>query len=297
MNDEYPNLSFARYGQHPGPPAGTEPGQYGGPVADLHEQGWDPVEELTYLLQDAAAAEQDVTVPPPRSEPVYTEEYAEEYAAEYAPEYTEEYAPEYTGEFAGDPMDNLVRITAELPPLRRSPAGHRKVRVRNPRNWVQTVSFVIAAVAAATVSMVSVFSGMVAYSPLQRIASNAQSGTGPWWPLLVYGPWMVASLSILRAALHQRRAVHSWYVVLLFSSVAMMFCVADAHQTITGVATAVVPALASLTCFQQLIRQITLTRPPRQTVSRHRQRPGPPPSPERAEGKKKSPAAAKKPRS
>ncbi|MGC4979975.1 DUF2637 domain-containing protein [Streptomyces sp. DT193] len=279
MNDDYPNLSFARYGQQPAYPTGPETGQYGDPVDALHEQGWDPVEELTYLLQDAAAAEQDVTVPSPRSEPAYTDEFG----------------GEFTDEFTGDPMDNLVQITAELPPIRRSAAGHRKVRVRSRRNWLQTVSFVIAAVAAATVSMVSVFSGMVAYSPLQRIASNAQSGTGPWWPLLVYGPWMVASLSILRAALHQRRAVHSWYVVLLFSSVAMMFCVADAHQSITGVATAVVPALASLTCFQQLIRQITLTRPPRQSASRHRQRPCPPASSERADGKK-SPAAAKKPR-
>ncbi|MFF3886634.1 DUF2637 domain-containing protein [Streptomyces sp. NPDC001914] len=273
MNDDYPNLSFARYGQDPGYPAGhpvgTETGPYGDPVTALNEQGWDPVEELTYLLQDAAAAEQDVTVPPPRSE------------------------PDYGDEFTGDPMENLVQITAELPPIRRSSTGHRKVRARNPRNWLQTASFVLAAVAAATVSMVSVFSGMVAYSPLQRIASNAQSGTGPWWPLLIYGPWMVASLSILRAALHQRRAVHSWYVVLLFSSVAMMFCVADAHQTITGVATAVVPALASLTCFQQLIRQITLTRPPRQSTHRHRPRPAPPTPPERAGGKKGSSSAKK----
>jgi len=279
VNDDYSHLSFARYGQNPGHLAGTESGPYDDPVTTLHEQGWDPVEELTYLLQDAAAAEYEVTVPPPRTEAAYVPR------AEAA----------YADEFTGDPTDDLVQITAELPPVRRSSAGHRKVRVRNPRNWLQAVSFMIAAIAAATVSMVSVFSGMVAYSPLQRIASNAQSGTGPWWPLLVYGPWTVASLSILRAALHQRRAVHSWYVVLLFSSVAMMFCVADAHQSITGVATAVVPALASLTCFQQLIRQITLTRPPRQSASRHRQRPAPPPPPERAGGKK-SPAAAKKPR-
>ncbi|MFD5820026.1 DUF2637 domain-containing protein [Streptomyces sp. NPDC127038] len=278
MNDDYPNLSFARYGHQPGHFAGSETGPYGEPVGALHEQGWDPVEELTYLLQDAAA-EQEVTVPPPRNETAYGNGFEPAYGDAFEPVHADGFEPVYADEFTGDPIDNLVQITAELPPIRRSSAGHRKVRVRNPRNWIQTVSFVIAAVAAATVSMVSVFSGMVAYSPLQRIASNAQSGTGPWWPLLVYGPWMVASLSILRAALHQRRAVHSWYVVLLFSSVAMMFCVADAHQTITGVATAVVPALASLTCFQQLIRQITLTRPPRQTVSRHRQRrPSPPPS-------------------
>ncbi|MEU9284146.1 DUF2637 domain-containing protein [Streptomyces sp. NPDC048275] len=226
------------------------------PGASL-EQGWDPVEELTYLLQDAAAAEQAGVVPPPRSEP----------SAGVV--------------LTGDPMENLAQITAELPPIRRSSAGHRKVRVRKLRfTWLQTVSFVIAALSAVIVSIVSVFGGMVAYAPLQRIASGTQSGTLPWWPLLVYGPWMVASLSILRTALHQRRALHSWFVVLLFSSMAMMLCVAEADRTFTGIAAAALPALASLACFQQLVRQITLTRPPRQSMSRHRQRPCPtPPEP------------------
>ncbi|MGV9701309.1 DUF2637 domain-containing protein [Streptomyces sp. NPDC003483] len=261
MNDDYPDLSFARYEQPPVYPGGPGTDRYGGPADALYEPGWDPVEELTYLLQDAAAAEQDATVPPPRGEPVYDDDPT------------------------GDPMDNLVRITAELPPIRRSSKGHRKARVRKPRfGWLQTVSFVIAAMAAVIVSMVSVFGGMVAYAPLRHIASTTQTGSGPWWPLLIYGPWMVASLSVLRAALHQRRAVHSWYVVLLFSFVAVMFCVADAHKSVTGVAAAVVPALASLTCFQQLVRQITLTRPPRQRTSRHRQRPEPA-SPKRVETK------------
>jgi len=249
MNNEYTDLPFARYEKHPEYPIGTGTGRHSNSVDALYEQGWDPVEELTYLLQDAATAEHEATVPPPRGEPSCSDG------------------------FANDPMDNLVQITAELPPLRRSSTGHRKVRVRKPRfTWLQTVSFVIVAFAAVIVSMVSVFGGMVAYTPLRHIASATQSGTAPWWPLLVYGPWMVASLSILRAALHQHRAVHSWYVVLLFSSVAMVFCVADADRTFIGVATGVVPALASLTCFQQLVRQITLTRPPRQSKSRHRQR-------------------------
>lgn len=93
----------------------------------------------------------------------------------------------------------------------------------------------------------------------------------PSWPLLVYGPWTVASLSILRTALHRRRAVHSWFIVLLFSSVAIMLCVAQADRTFTGIAGASLPALASLACFQQLVRQITLTLPPRQGTRRHRQ--------------------------
>lgn len=171
-----------------------------------------------------------------------------------------------------DPMENLAQITAQLPPIRRSSAGHRKMRVRKFRlGWLRTGSFVILALVAVIVAMVSVFGGVVAYRPLQNITSGTGAGMVPSWPLLVYGPWMVASLSILRTALHQRRAVHSWFIVLLFSSLAIMLCVAQADRTITGMAGAALPALASLACFQQLVRQITLTLPPRQGTPRHRQ--------------------------
>ncbi|MEU6281478.1 DUF2637 domain-containing protein [Streptomyces sp. NPDC047028] len=224
--------------------------------ADLYsavpvEEHWDPVEELTSLLQDAAAtARQAPGVPPPRTE------------------------PEPLAGYGGDPMENLARITSELPPIRRPSAGHRKVRVRRLRlTWVQTISFVIAALAAVIMAMVSVFGGMVAYAPLTHIESGTPGGASRWWPLLIYGPWMVASLSILRTALHRRRALHSWCVVLLFSSLAMTLCAVQAHKTFTGLASAALPALACLTCFQQIVRQITLTRPPRRRISRHRHGP------------------------
>ncbi|WP_435861492.1 DUF2637 domain-containing protein [Streptomyces tauricus] len=239
--------------------AGVGGGRHRGPVdmrhagapADLLDSAWDPVEEMTYLLQDAVqdagAQEQATTVPRPRSGS----------------------APHVA--LTGDPMDNLATITAELPAIRSHPAGHRKVRVRRVRfTWLQTVSFLIAALAAVVVSMVSVFGGIVSYIPLRHVAFRTQSGTAVWWPLLVYGPWMVASLSVLRAALHQRRAAHSWFVVLLFSSVAMALCAAQADRTFTGIAAAVLPAVAALACFQQLVRQITMTRPAQQSLPRHR---------------------------
>ncbi|MFJ2261356.1 DUF2637 domain-containing protein [Streptomyces sp. NPDC087844] len=241
--------------------------RHAGPPADPLDSAWDPVEEMTYLLQDAVqdarqdarqdgrqdrrqdavVPEQPMTVPRPRGE------------------------SEPRVALTGDPMDNLATITAELPAIRSHPAGHRKVRVRKVRfTWLQTVSFLIAALAAAVVSMVSVFGGIVSYIPLRHVAFDTQSGTAVWWPLLVYGPWTVASLSVLRAALHQRRAAHSWVVVLLFSSVAMALCAAQADRTFTGIAAAVLPAVAALACFQQLVRQITMTRPPRQSLPRHR---------------------------
>lgn len=216
---------------------------------------WDPAEELAYLLQEARSEEYVAAVPHPREEPPVT-------------------SPP-----TGSPMENLQEITAELPPLRAAPRGHRKLVVRKRPDAVRIASYIIAALAAVTVSMVSVFSGVVTYEPLLLVTTaHNQGSSSAWWPMLVYGPWMAGSLSILRAALHQRRAVHSWFVVLLFSSVAVLLCVAQAPRTMTDTAAAALPGVAALACFQQLVRQITLTRPPRRPVPRHRQRITAPPT-------------------
>ncbi|MEV1067697.1 DUF2637 domain-containing protein [Streptomyces sp. NPDC050263] len=256
MNHEYADPSFERRAWYSDAYSyGSDTGWNGEPVDSVHaglpltppDAGWDPVEELAYLMQEAVPAEQTAWVPPPRGESSAGVDFT-------------------------DPMESLGQLTAQLPPTRLSSAGHRKIPGRRLRlKWLRTGSFVIVALVAVIVAMVSVFGGIVAYRPLQNITSKTGGGMVPSWPLLVYGPWMVASLSILRTALHQRRAVHSWFIVLLFSSVAIMLCVAQADMTFTGIAGASLPALASLACFQQLVRQITLTLPPRQGTRRHRQ--------------------------
>ncbi|MFF9000022.1 DUF2637 domain-containing protein [Streptomyces achromogenes] len=208
---------------------------------------WDPAEELASLLQGTAPAEQTAMVPPPRTES----------------------AP---GAHFTDPKEKLARITERFSPGRPAPAGaaHRKRRVQGSHiKWMRAASFVIAAFVSVLVAMVSVFGGIAAYGPLRNATPGVNGGMIAWWPLLVYGPWMAASLSILRNALHQRRAVHSWCIVVLFSSVAMILCVAQAERTVTGIAGAALPAFASLACFQQLIRQITLTLPQSQEKPRH----------------------------
>ncbi|CAL9628036.1 DUF2637 domain-containing protein [Streptomyces sp. enrichment culture] len=231
------------------------------------EPGWDPAEELAFLLQDAVeqqhtpapsysyAAEQQHFVPYP-GEQQHTVPYAAD-GSSVAP------AP-------GTPLSNLQEITAELPPLREAPPSHRRVRPRMSR--LRAASLFVAALAAVIAASVSLFGGMVAYEPLRLAAvTRTSNGVVSWWPLLVYGPWLVASLAVLRAALHQRRAVHSWAVVLLFSAIAMFLCVAQAPRTLDDGAAAALPGLASLICFQQTVRQITLTRPPRRATPRHRQ--------------------------
>ncbi|WP_189533385.1 DUF2637 domain-containing protein [Streptomyces roseolilacinus] len=228
--------AWARSPEDPTVPQ-TDLSGYGGP-GGLLDSSWDPAEELASLLQDAVAAERN---PPP---PVHRPE--DDYPLDL------------------DPLPGLTQITADLPPLHRAPGpGHRKSR-RITIGWVPTVSYSIAAVAAVLVSMVSVFGGVIAYDPLRHIAeARTPADVVNWWPLLVYGPWLVASLSILRAAVHQRRAAHSWIVVLLFSLTAMLLCIAQAPRTFTDTAAAALPTVASLACFHQLVRLITLTRPPR----------------------------------
>ncbi|WP_405966099.1 DUF2637 domain-containing protein [Streptomyces sp. NBC_00015] len=254
MNRGYVNPSFAQreyreyyfdahsYGTGADWNGAADDGVHTGVPPTAPDTGWDPVEELAHLLQEAVPAERPETVPSPRGEPPA--------------------GVEFTG-----PMEGL----AQPPPTRRPPAGHRKMEVRKARlKWLRAGSFALVALVTVIVAMVSVFGGVVAYRPLQGITSGTGARNAPSWPLLVYGPWMAASLSILRAALHQRRAVHSWFIVLAFSSVAVMLCVAQAEMSITGIAGAALPAVASLACFQQLVRQITLTLPPRQTTRRHR---------------------------
>ncbi|MEU3414427.1 DUF2637 domain-containing protein [Streptomyces sp. NPDC006658] len=257
MNQEYTGHSFTRREWYADPapyPAAT--GWYGGP-ADSMGSGdvlvppdayWDPAEELAFLLQEAVPAEQAATIPPPRSEPSSGVDFA-------------------------DPMENMAQMAAQFSPGPSASAGtrHRKRRVPQTRvTWMRAGSFVIAALVSVLVAMVSVFGGMAAYGPLRNATTGVNGGIAAWWPLLVYGPWMAATLSILRNALHQRRALHSWFIVLLFSSLAMTLCVLQADRTIIGVAAAALPAFASLACFQQLVRQVTLTLPPSNEKPRHR---------------------------
>lgn len=136
---------------------------------------------------------------------------------------------------------------------------------------VQTGSLFTAVLVAIIATLVSVLSGMAICDALRHSAGlHTAREVVSWWPLLIYGPWTVASLSILRSALHQRRAVHSWAIVLLFSTLATLLCVAQAPRTLAAEMSSALPAVAALACFQQLVRQITLTRPPRQAAPRHR---------------------------
>nr|WSX54410.1 hypothetical protein OG409_05865 [Streptomyces sp. NBC_00974] len=229
--------SLPEHVQHPSP---EQP--YGGP-GDGHRP-WDPAEELAILLQEGTA--------PGQPEPFTRVGFD-------GPGETDG-----TGVFVA----GLPRTPAERPPAPPS-KGHR----RNPSivTMLQTGSLFTAGLVAVIAAVVSILSGLAICDALRHSAApHTAREVVSWWPLLIYGPWMVASLSILRSALHQRRALHSWSIVLLFSTLATLLCVAQAPRTIAAGAASALPAIAALACFQQLVRQITLTRPPRQAAPRHR---------------------------
>ncbi|MFF9086609.1 DUF2637 domain-containing protein [Streptomyces sp. NPDC014991] len=211
------------------------------------DSNWDPAEELAFMLRDAI--DQQSRIPTAHDEDFLA------------------------GPGPTPPRETLVEVTAEAPPVTSPPRNHRKVRTRQRPNKIRIATRFIAALVTAIASAVSIFGGLIAYDPLRLVAeSRMQSSVVSWWPLLVFGPWLVASLSILRAALHQRRALHSWSMLLVFSAIAMTLCVAQAPRNVIGTAAAALPCFASLACFQQVVRQITLTRPPRRVLPRHRLR-------------------------
>ncbi|MEV0532359.1 DUF2637 domain-containing protein [Kitasatospora sp. NPDC050463] len=182
------------------------------------------------------------------------------------------------GEVGWDPPPDFTRIqfsaedagpvpdVGQMPDAGRA-AERRAIRRRRPRvsrmrQWPQALSTVFAALAALTVATVSVLGWVLSYNPLQDLASlRVSRNLAELWPLVVYGPWLVASLSILRATLTRHRATYSWVVVVLFSAVATGLCVIHASRTFPGVVVAALPPLTAVVSFHQLVRQIIL--PPR----------------------------------
>lgn len=179
----------------------------------------------------------------------------------------------------GPPVGSRHRFpahsAAKREPLGGDARGHRKVaaaatrhRKRTAGDWVSllTMGAVVVVVAA-----VCVLGGTVTQRPLRHAAGgDSLRQLAPWWPLLVYGPWTAASLSILRAVQHRRRARHAWCVLLAFSALAVMLCVGQAPRAPLGAVVAALPVVAMVTSFHLLVRQVTLTRAPRHAAADRR---------------------------
>ncbi|MFD7667365.1 DUF2637 domain-containing protein [Streptomyces sp. NPDC059788] len=155
-------------------------------------------------------------------------------------------------------------VTAEVPASERHshrkptfPHAGRGAREGFGLSWRRTLSLVTVGLTSLIVMAVALLAAVASYPPLRALAGEAASPRiAQLWPLLVYGPWVAAILSILRARTHRRRTTHSWCVVIFFAAVATVLCIAKAPTTPAGITVAGLPPVTVLLCFHQLIRQL-----------------------------------------
>lgn len=138
----------------------------------------------------------------------------------------------------------------------------RKRRHRARRASSRWSSFASLSVTALTVIMVmSVVSlgGLISYETLHVLGtSDLPQGVAHWWPLLIYGPWIVACLTILRSALHGRSTKgSSWTIMIFFSLINATLCAVNALGDAVTATVAGLPPIAALACLHQLVDQLT----------------------------------------
>ncbi|AXI79244.1 DUF2637 domain-containing protein [Peterkaempfera bronchialis] len=221
------------------------------PYGGLGHEGFADPQGTTYQQSGWYLGEPLLDVPPS-----YTP-IADLLDAGHAPSVGGYLPPQRSAEQDGDPSS----AGFDLPRARR-PVPHRRRRPRPQlAAWPQLTSSVFGVLTTFTVTAVSLLGWIFSYDPLQRLASaHVGSGLAQLWPVIIYGPWFVASLSILRAALDRRRITHSWVVLGVFSGMAAVLCVASASATLSDVIVAGLPPITAVISFHQLIRQMTATR-------------------------------------
>lgn len=154
-------------------------------------------------------------------------------------------------------------------PPPRTPRKRRRVRAAEVRRE-EALGELFRTLLAVAVTVVCVLGWVLSYAPLQDLAlTRVPGGLSVLWPVVVYGPWLAGCLSVLRAALDGRRALHAWSVVLAFSAVATGLCVCGVAQTVPDVIVAGLPPVAAAICLDQLARQLITRHPSQRSRSRH----------------------------
>lgn len=137
---------------------------------------------------------------------------------------------------------------------RRSRSGFHLLAGR-PR--IITVAILVVLITACAVTILS-WSISYSYVQLHTIALLVLSADlAQWWPLTVYGPWLVAGLSILRASVQHRTARRSWAVLLLSSGTAVALCIGQSPQSLLAMVIVGIPPITALVCFRELVGQFS----------------------------------------
>lgn len=178
-----------------------------------------------------------------------------------------------------DPDEELARIlnathsVDPVPPLLDSDRrSHRPASRRRPRpgfhilagkRRIITVAILVVMITTCAVTMLS-WSISYSYDQLRTIALLVvPSKLAQWWPLMVYGPWLVAGLSILRASVQRRTARRSWAVMLISSGTAVALCIGQSPHSLLAMVIVGIPPITALVCFRELVGQFSSRYGPR----------------------------------
>ncbi|UGQ12429.1 hypothetical protein LO772_02095 [Yinghuangia sp. ASG 101] len=182
-------------------------------------------------------------------------------------------APDAFGPDVPDPDAPTLekpRVTVELPVQRTRPHSHRRQVPRTTSRGLVFLSRTMVVLSALVVALVVFLGALSTLAPMAYVAATTgHPGAARWWPFLIHGPWLVAALSLVRAGIHHRRAMHSWLVIAAFAALSMALSISYAPKNMQGIIVAVLPAAAMTACLHQLVRQITLTRPPARSTPEH----------------------------
>ncbi len=135
---------------------------------------------------------------------------------------------------------------------------------------VTHITILIAAISTCAVCMLG-WSISYSYGQLRTIAlSVLPLKLAQWWPLTVYGPWFVAALSILRAAVQCRSARRSWCVILAASAIAVALSVSHSSRSLLSYVIVGISPITALVCFWELVGQVSSRHRPKHAA--HSQR-------------------------
>ncbi|MCX4907043.1 DUF2637 domain-containing protein [Streptomyces sp. NBC_00878] len=147
------------------------------------------------------------------------------------------------------------------------PAGRRRARpgfrFLAGKRRIITVAILVAAIVICAVTMLT---WSISYScdQLRTIALLAvPPKLAQWWPLMVYGPWLMAGLSILRKSVQRRTARRSWAVMLICSGTAVALCIGQSPDSLLAMVIVGIPPITALVCFRELVGQFSPRHCPR----------------------------------
>ncbi len=191
------------------------------PDPTITSEGWDPDAELAQMLNTTHGV--DLTPAPPLPT-------------------------------TGSPLSDGAR-RPRRPVNRRRHQTSSHILPGNPK--VLTVAVLVAAITVCAVTMLT-WSISYSYDQLRAIALLVVSPKlAQWWPLTVYGPWMLAGLSILRAAVQRRTARRSWAVMLVSSGTAVALCIGQSPHSLLAMVIVGIPPITALICFRELVGQFS----------------------------------------